>query len=94
MRQHNGGGADVRPQQPIFWSGLALVCGLSSMVYLSGCAGSTTQTRLASAKTCPMGPMGESMCKHCNCLMPAGLDSGTLCPVCHCKRRAFECVRR
>ena len=52
---------------------------------LSGCAGVSQATRVASAQ--------ETMCKHCNCLMPAGIDHEATCPVCHCHRKAHQCVR-
>lgn len=72
----------------------ALVSGIV-MVAAVGCAGGGSQTtRLASATTCPRAPMGETMCKHCNCLMPAGVDPDAMCPVCHCKRHAIECRRQ
>ena len=51
----------------------------------SGCAGTLHESRLASA--------GETMCKHCNCLMPSGADPERICPVCNCGKRAHQCVR-
>ena len=51
----------------------------------AGCAGNLHESRLASA--------GETMCKHCNCLMPTGLDPERTCPVCNCGKRAHQCVR-
>ena len=42
---------------------------------------------------CALVSMPEGMCKHCNCLMPAGLAPGAKCPVCKCGRQAHECVR-
>ena len=56
-----------------------------SLITGTGCAGTLHESRLASA--------GEAMCKHCNCLMPAGVDPETTCPVCTCGKRAAHCVR-
>ena len=56
-------------------------CGL----LLGGCTSVPTRQRVAST--------GETMCKHCNCLMPAGVDPEALCPVCTCGHKARECVR-
>ncbi len=61
------------------------VLGISEILFLVGCAGSTAQTRLAST--------AEVMCRHCNCLMPAGVDPEAICPVCKCGRKAHQCVR-
>ncbi len=59
---------------------------VAAMLLVSaGCAGTLHQSRLASA--------GEAMCKHCNCLMPAGIDPDTTCPVCKCGLAARQCVR-
>ncbi len=52
---------------------------------LSGCATPSSSSRLAG--------LPEAMCKHCNCLMPAGLDPNGMCPVCDCGRRNHHCVR-
>ena len=62
------------------WQILAVVC-----LALSGCATAVPPARLASAH--------ETMCKHCNCLMPAGVDPEATCPVCTCGRKAHRCVR-
>ena len=51
----------------------------------AGCAGSLSESRVASAR--------EVMCKHCNCLMPAGLDPELMCPVCNCRKTVRECIR-
>lgn len=55
------------------------------MLILGGCAHTTSVTRLSA--------LPEVLCKHCNCLMPAGLDPQTTCPVCECGRRTHRCVR-
>lgn len=34
-----------------------------------------------------------SMCKHCNCLMPADVEEGAQCPVCECHNIAAQCHR-
>ncbi len=54
-------------------------------LWLSGCATAQPSRTLAS--------LPEAMCKHCNCLMPAGIDPEATCPVCNCGKRAHECVR-
>ena len=51
---------------------------------LSGCA-TASLSRLASTD--------EGLCKHCNCLMPAGTDPEGTCPVCTCGRKAHQCLR-
>ena len=62
-----------------------LLCALSLLLFTGGCADLSQTTRLASAN--------ETMCKHCNCLMPAGVDPDATCPVCSCGRSAHQCVR-
>jgi len=59
--------------------------GVVLVLTLSGCSGSFLQARLARG--------GEVLCKHCNCLMPADLEPGTMCPVCNCQHTARQCVR-
>ena len=56
-----------------------------SLLAGAGCAGTLHESRLASA--------GETMCKHCNCLMPSGIDPESTCLVCKCGKRAAHCVR-
>jgi hypothetical protein len=68
----------MRPGAGTSW-GIGLV-----VLSLTGCAGAWKQARMA---------RGESMCVHCNCLMPAGIDPEAMCPVCKCGKRARECVR-
>jgi len=34
----------------------------------------------------------EGLCVHCNCVMPAGIDPESICPVCKCGKKALECV--
>lgn len=58
--------------------------GLLLLLAIGGC-GTTRPTHLVS--------LPEEMCKHCNCLMPAGVDPEALCPVCNCKKQAHQCVR-
>ncbi len=59
---------------------------LGSLVALAGCAyGDADRVRLAQATT--------SLCKHCNCFMPANVDPGATCPVCRCGHVAHECHR-
>lgn len=50
---------------------------------LQGCASVAQPAHLASS--------AESLCKHCNCLMPAGIDPDAACPVCECGKRAHQC---
>ena len=62
------------------------------LLLLAGCA--TPGGPAAGAPgLCALVSLPEGMCKHCNCLMPAGLDPSAKCPVCTCGRRAHECVR-
>ena len=56
-----------------------------AMGLLCGCAATSQGSHLAA--------MPESMCKHCNCLMPAGVDPQATCPACNCGKRAHQCVR-
>ena len=56
------------------------------MTMLAGCAGAAEAIRVAGGE--------EHLCKHCNCLMPAGVDPESLCSVCHCHKRAHQCVRQ
>ena len=59
---------------------------LIALGLLSGCAnGGSPRTYLAQNV--------ETMCKHCNCLMPAHIDPEAKCPVCDCGRKAHACVR-
>lgn len=60
---------------------------IALLALMAGCATAPRGVRLASAG------MPEAMCRHCNCLMPAGIDPDALCPVCECGRKAHECVR-
>lgn len=55
------------------------------LLFTSGCAGPAQDTKLASTR--------ETMCRHCNCLMPSGVDPDAACPVCNCGRKAHRCVR-
>ncbi len=55
------------------------------LLILNGCAGPSAYARLASGQ--------EAMCKHCNCLMPAGTDPEHTCPACDCGYVARQCVR-
>ena len=52
---------------------------------MSGCAGASQSVRMARAS--------EVVCKHCNCLMPAGTDPESTCTVCQCGFKAHRCVR-
>lgn len=64
----------------IFWhAGLLLL-----LLVIGGCA---------SPQPVHLAGLPESMCKHCNCLMPAGLDPQGVCPVCNCGKRSHQCVR-
>ena len=59
---------------------------VAALTMLAGCAGAAEATRVAGGQ--------EQLCKHCNCLMPAGVDPGSLCSVCNCHKRAHQCVRQ
>ena len=50
-----------------------------------GCGATTRTARLAG--------MPEAMCRHCNCLMPAGTDPHAICKVCDCGKAAHQCMR-
>ncbi len=52
---------------------------------LAGCAGPAGGLRT----TWDIG----GMCKHCNCVMPAGIDPGAMCPVCDCGFISLHCLR-
>jgi len=67
----------VKPASGLVWGIVLLVA--------SGCAGASPRAQL--------GGMPETMCKHCNCLMPAGIDPEAMCPVCECGLKARQCVR-
>ena len=58
---------------------------LGVLLLASGCVATSATRRVAS--------LPEAGCKHCNCLMPAGVDPQATCPVCHCGRRTHQCVR-
>ena len=61
--------------------------GFTIVLMLSGCAhGPQAASRLASASS-------ASLCKHCNCFMPAGGDDQKTCPVCKCGYPAHACRR-
>ena len=51
----------------------------------SGCASAPASVRFAKGL--------EVMCKHCNCLMPAGDEPGAMCPICDCGYTVHECER-
>ena len=58
--------------------------GILALAALVGCAGPSA-ARLSSN--------AEYMCRHCNCVMPAGVDPEAMCPVCNCGLKARECRR-
>ena len=60
--------------------------GIFCMIGISGCAATTRTTQLAG--------LPESVCRHCNCLMPAGLDLQAKCSVCDCGKQNHACVRQ
>ena len=59
--------------------------GILALAALMGCAGPSNAARLSSS--------AEYMCKHCNCVMPAGVDPEAVCPVCNFGLKARECRR-
>jgi hypothetical protein len=59
--------------------------GAAALAAVLGCAGPSTGVRLSAES--------EYMCRHCNCLMPAGIDPEARCPVCDCQMKARECRR-
>ncbi len=59
--------------------------GVLALTALLGCAGPSDAARLSSG--------AEYMCRHCNCVMPAGVDPEAACPVCNCGMKARECRR-
>ena len=61
------------------WLGVLAVAGLM------GCAGPSNAIRLSSG--------AEYMCRHCNCVMPAGVNPEAACPACNCGKKARECRR-
>ena len=58
---------------------------MAAVLLLSGCAGIAEHRKVAWEQ--------EGMCKHCNCLMPAGIDPEAKCPVCKCGYPAHQCRR-
>ena len=68
-----------------FGVGYRQVVALSVLWALTGCTSLAAHRRMASS--------AETMCKHCNCLMPAGVDPEAICPVCECGYKAHQCVR-
>lgn len=60
---------------------------LLGILILGGCA--YKKTTLCAM---PTGP-NDQICKHCNCLMPAGIPPDQICPVCDCKKVAAQCYR-
>ncbi len=74
------------------------IAGALVLLLSAGCATSGPLQRLArhDPGSCPLSPGGllEVACRHCNCLMPAGLDPAAACPVCRCHRMVHDCVRQ
>ena len=68
------------PERPVKAAAVALLC-----VLLAGCASSGAPVRLARIE--------PYICKHCNCYMPAGIADEATCPVCDCKKLAYQCRR-
>ncbi len=64
---------------------LASSCAVFGFLLLSGCAGMSEELQMAQA--------GETVCKHCNCLMSAGTDPEATCAVCHCGFKTHQCTR-
>lgn len=54
-------------------------------LWLSGCVAAAPMRHVAG--------LPETMCKHCNCLMPAGTDPASTCTACNCGKRTHQCLR-